>query len=835
MLDLTSIDQVTLSPSGGSVAIVLQRPARPGEVFGRTAYEVDPSRADVWLVSLATLERRNLTQGAESAAGYWCATWSPDGTKIAMLSTQPEGAEPRGGDNVRLYLWNRSTSAVVRLSERPVMTQTRYGSPLHRLDLRGGPAGDAVHRCSNEENAPFMWLDNHRLLVVMLPEGEVSGLIDEASRPFRHAERTARALAEGREPTVTAVASGAARMPEAERTSQAELWVVDSRTNGGERLATLPIYPFRGELTVDVAPDRRRAAILATLGTIPPEPGARPMMRYESWMAEKRLGFVTLAPGEGVQWITMPADAPYPLELFGWSPDSRRVALRARASYGTGITPLYVASDLDRSIQRIGPEGLWVDDASAGSVDLREFPTFWADEGRLLARLGDGDRADWWLLSLEGKYEKITSQWVEPLPALRRSGTGGFFALSNGRLVTLDLTRRTFVASSDPLPEGAALAWPRHPQSASPVILLKGNESEEGRVHSLVMLDRAAPSERRFMLPPSAEPVAIGPKRDLVLWTRASRRGLHLGATVLDDGRHRDLLCANHHLASVRWGETRLVEYEGSGGQLRKAGIILPPGYLPDRRYPVITWIYPGFEVRNLDTYFLHPHLPGIYNLQLYAAQGYVVLIPSIPRTSTAPDGLPDYTGDVLPAVDRLVDMGIADERRIGVMGQSFGGFGVYALVTQTNRFRAAAAIAGITDFTTHYNEFDRAARDYPGIEHEKSINWEITEQVAPGFGISSFEDPDLYARASPLRYVTQVQTPMLLIHGEHDKRGPMTQAESFFYSLYRQGKTARLLRYWGESHALAQSPANIRNIYEEILAWFATYLGPDGDMPIEP
>ena len=109
VLDTVSLDRATFSPDGEWVAAVVQRAARVGEVFGRTAYETDPSRSDVWLISRRTGERRNLTQGASSAAGFWCATWSPNGRKLGMLSTKPEGDEPRGGDNVRLYIWDRDT------------------------------------------------------------------------------------------------------------------------------------------------------------------------------------------------------------------------------------------------------------------------------------------------------------------------------------------------------------------------------------------------------------------------------------------------------------------------------------------------------------------------------------------------------------------------------------------------------------------------------------------------------------------------------------------------------------------------------------------------------
>lgn len=177
----------------------------------------------------------------------------------------------------------------------------------------------------------------------------------------------------------------------------------------------------------------------------------------------------------------------------------------------------------------------------------------------------------------------------------------------------------------------------------------------------------------------------------------------------------------------------------------------------------------------------------------------------------------------MLPAIDRLVALGIADPDRLGVMGQSFGGYSVYGLVSQTHRFKAAVAMAGINDLTSHYDQFDALAHGYPGIEHEMSDN--SREIDIFGMHTPPGDDPAGYLRNSPLTYVNQVDTPLLMIHGDLDMRGDVSDAEKFFSGLYAQGKTARLLRYGGESHSLAQSPANVRDIFAQTTGWFATYL----------
>jgi dipeptidyl aminopeptidase/acylaminoacyl peptidase len=452
VLDLTSIERVAMSPDGDTAAVVVRRAARPGEVYGRTSYEIDPSRDDIWVVSRRTGARRDIIQGAKAAAGFWCATWSPDGGKLAMLSTMPEGGEPRGGDNVHLYVWDRSTGSLTRASAAAVMTQTRYGSPMYRMDLRGGADRSTVaHRCfEGQENAPFAWLDGHRLLAVMLPPGGVSGLIDQYSRPARHTEETSRKLRNGIKPTVTAVGSGAERMPREEPANSAVLRTIDVDTGVAATIATVPTYPFRGELTLSIAPDGRKIAVLATLGAIPPTRGKRIPYAQDSWSVEKRLGFVDLSPGASMRWAVMPPPARYPLELFGWSPDGRRVALRARGSADTKATPLFVASSSDVSVVASAPATLSIGDSEAGSDYPREVPMLWADNRRLLARGAEDNpntdpvggrkvRADWWLLSPGAQPSNLTATMPEPPGAFRRSENGKLFAVAGGGLVKLDV------------------------------------------------------------------------------------------------------------------------------------------------------------------------------------------------------------------------------------------------------------------------------------------------------------------------------------------------------------------------------------------------------------
>lgn len=827
VLDMVGLDRVATSPDGEWIAAVVQRPARAGEVFGRAAYEIDPSRNDVWLISRRTGERRNLTQGAASAAGFWCAAWSPDGSKLAMLSTRPEGQEPRGGDNVRLYVWDRASAALTRMSDSAVMTQTRYGSPIHTLDLRGGAGGSTVaQNCTeNQENAPFTWIDGRRLLVVTLPAGQVSALLDEYGRPFDHSTAIRTALRKGQSSTATAMGSGAERVPDNERTGHAVIQIIDANTRVATQVTTIPSYPLHGALSLAIAPDRRRLAMLAPVGAIQPARGQRVPYNDVEWLVEKQLGFVDLsAPGAAVRWVGLPAEARYPVELLGWSPDSRSAAFRARASLPDTTTLLLVAAADTLAATRIAAP-LTIGTASAGP-----FPddpaAMWVDARRLLVKGSSSGRDDWWLVRAGAAPVNLSKDLPAPPWGFQRVAGGRFVAIAGKQLMTLDVSGRRLVPLAGPeIGAGARFIWPQDGDAAAPVRVTVEQTEAGWSAHILRFGEKV--EGRRVPLVPGATLVGVTAKA--TLWRQPTREGLFLREVAIDGGATRDLLALNTHLAAVDWGRIMEIDYSTAAGQPLKGLAILPPGYREGHRYPVITWVYPRYMVRGLSDPFVDPYMAGIYNLQLYAARGYVVLIPSTPLAS---DNFKDATSElgkgVLPAVDRLVGMGIADPDRVGVMGQSGGGYMVYSLITQTNRFKAAVALAGLTDLAQLHTQFDAVARGYPGIEHEKSENGSISE-VSMGFGVPPYEDHDLYWRNSPMAYVDRVQTPLLLVHGEFDKRGAMTQAETFFYSLYRQGKTARLLRYWGESHSLAQSPANVRDIVGESVRWFDRYLVADG------
>jgi len=846
---LSTLSSATESLDGEWIAAVVIRPAGPDEVYGRTFYELDSSRADVWLISRATGERRNLTQGQRDASGYWCATWSPDGRRLAMLSTRPEDGEQRGGDNVRLYVWDREQGDLTRLSARGVMTQTLGGSALYRVDLRDWQQGTGESaRCSGWENAPFLWLDDNSLLAVVLPQGQVSGLLDAYSRGLRHAGQTLERLRQGVEPTVTAVESGGTA-PEPMRASLKRIDVVAGRA---QEIATVPVHPLDGVLQIALAPNRRSAAVLASVGAILPTDTRRFASPWGSWGVQKKLGFVDLAPASAVRWVEdVPEAAALILDLLPWSNDGGALAIRARPAATTPAQALFVVSPRDLSVTRWSPEGVSTSISTSETEVAANFTVMWTRDGRLLSRAVRADelppvqrldalqggppstpRSDWYLFSRQGAPVNVTADMEEVPTRLRPEGGDRYVGIADDALWSVDVRRRTArKLTSQPLPDGAQVVWPRAQHETSE-LLIAGRETDGSSPLMRVTLRGQETTVTAVALPsPTARLEAYAPARSQLLLRDETPRGTYLWTTEAASGASERVLELNQHLADVAQSERRLIDYRGSEGDELKAGVILPPDYEPGRRYPVVVWVYAGAMVRDTTARTLGLSPPGQYNLHLYAARGYVVLVPSMPlrRRGAEKDDFIDLPKGVMPALDRLIELGIADPDRLAVMGQSYGGYSTYSLVAYTHRFKAAIAMAGLTDLVSLFGQFDPTARSYPGLDHHKSVNWGLLESGQVGLGMPPSDDLWRYLRNSPLYYVDRVRTPLLLIHGEQDIRGPMTQAEEFFYGLYRQGRPARLLRYWGDDHGLRLSPANVRDMVEEIFRWLETH------MPEEP
>jgi dipeptidyl aminopeptidase/acylaminoacyl peptidase len=244
--------------------------------------------------------------------------------------------------------------------------------------------------------------------------------------------------------------------------------------------------------------------------------------------------------------------------------------------------------------------------------------------------------------------------------------------------------------------------------------------------------------------------------------------------------------------------------------------LLLPANYEPGKRYPTILSVYAGektgTESRNTFGMLGAPREGSYFNLQLFASRGYAVFVPN----STLRIGHPmrDIAHVILPGADKIVTMGIADPSRLGVLGQSYGGYTTLSLLVQTNRFKAAVATSGISDLITQYGYLHSDGSDWTG--------WAENEQGR--MGGTPWQYRNRYIENSPFFYLDRVQTPVLLEYGDADETVAPYNSRMAFVALRRLGKTATLVGYAGEDHVLAKTSNQI-DFSNRMLDWFAKYL----------
>ncbi|HET7205625.1 MAG TPA: S9 family peptidase [Terriglobales bacterium] len=265
----------------------------------------------------------------------------------------------------------------------------------------------------------------------------------------------------------------------------------------------------------------------------------------------------------------------------------------------------------------------------------------------------------------------------------------------------------------------------------------------------------------------------------------------------------------NNDQAKPAWGELRSLHWVSDHMQVQ-GWLLYPENYDPKQHYPMVVCVHGGPAVGEM------PYWPEpFFNTALLSAQGYFVFYPNprgsygqgeaFTRGNVKDFGYGDFR-DILAGVDKIVSELPVDNNRVGITGWSYGGYMTMWAVTQTNRFRAAVAGAGIANYQSYYGEND------------------IDEWMIPYFGKSVYQDPGVYAKSSPITFITQTKTPTLVLVGDRDGECPPPQSREFWHALKALGVDTQLVIYKDEGHFIGQ-PEHQRDIVRRTIAWFDEHM----------
>ncbi|MGS0998868.1 prolyl oligopeptidase family serine peptidase [Rhodanobacter sp. UC4451_H18] len=257
------------------------------------------------------------------------------------------------------------------------------------------------------------------------------------------------------------------------------------------------------------------------------------------------------------------------------------------------------------------------------------------------------------------------------------------------------------------------------------------------------------------------------------------------------------------------WGKAESVEWNNEGFHVQ-GWLLYPAHYDPKKTYPMVVVVHGGPASAVI------PRWPGVgYGAAPLSALGYFVFQPN-PRGSFGQGekyvqanrkdfGYGDLR-DILAGVDAVEKKFPVDDNRLGLTGWSYGGFMSMFAPTQTQRFRAVVAGAGISNWQSYYGQ-----------------NL-IDQWMPPFFGASVYDDPAVYAKSSAINFIKQVKTPMLIVVGDRDAECPAPQSFEMWHALRAQGVPTSLVVYPDEGHHFVD-PAHQRDVLQRALEWFGKYL----------
>ncbi len=521
------------------------------------------------------------------------------------------------------------------------------------------------------------------------------------------------------------------------------------------------------------SPDGKHLAFLYSEGARktpgPLNPLARDAGVLTDTVYEQRLA--TIAARGGPVTVLGPSDLN--IYEFDWSPDGKRFAVTA--AHGSGDNNWWLA-ELD------------VLDALEGAVVTLLKPSLqmasprWSGDGRRIAYIGGimSDETitggDVFVISAAGgEPVNVTPGLMASVQTIAWNGssnrlTATEFASGDGVLATIDVDAKS-----------------QHEVWRAPEMIWANNVSDFAPGDSGISMSRngtmTAVIRQSFTSPPEVE---TGPP-----------------------GHWHPITHANVGLRPLTGAATQVV-WTSDGAKVQGL-LVAPLVVVPGKKYPLIVEVHGGpasahcpiFPVR-LDSYDAAA-----------ANQGYYVFKPN-PRGSYgqgeafAQGNVKDFgygdLRDIMSGVDAVLKQAPIDEQQLGIMGWSYGGYMTMWALTQTHRFKAAVAGAGLSDWLSYYGTNN------------------IDTWMLPYFGASVYEDPKVYERSSPMTFIKNVRTPTLLLGGDRDAEVPITQSYEYWNALRRMNVKTEFVVYPDEGHDFFRH-ADQADVMARVVGWFNMFL----------
>ncbi|MEL7121985.1 MAG: S9 family peptidase [Bacteroidota bacterium] len=256
--------------------------------------------------------------------------------------------------------------------------------------------------------------------------------------------------------------------------------------------------------------------------------------------------------------------------------------------------------------------------------------------------------------------------------------------------------------------------------------------------------------------------------------------------------------------------KTKVINYLSKDGTPIEGILTFPIAYDTSKKYPLMTIPHGGPDALVKNDFG--------WMKQFFADQGYVVFQPNF-RGSIG-YGRDIYAGnrnafgetdfeDIMSGIDDLIAKGIADEQQLVIGGWSYGGYMANWAITQTNRFKAAISIAGVSNWVSLYGQHEFSNRDI-GL-------WEYKYLL--------IDNPEAYRKASPLFFVKNAETPLLILHGANDNRSPTLQAWEMYRAMKDAQKEVKMMLYPRAGHNIS-NPVQRKSVLNQWLQWSDDHLG---------